>query len=290
MTQPSTDTSAPAPLTGKDAEVAYVARMADVLKVSEQEVLSWLTRKPYADPNRQLYFLDLGQLMQFLPPVPARVLDLGVGPGWSSDFLARCGYSVLGLDIAPDMIGIARRRVADGLDLRFEVHDYERSIPEDGFDAVVLYDALHHAVDEGAVIANSFTCLKPGGRLITMEPGTGHSVSQEAREATERFGTTEKDMEYARQAALMTRAGFGSVRQYLRLNQLPLAPVNDEAGRAEQWAHLHALMENTVLRGSSSVVVATKDGGTTPPPSTSPVPGPTPLLRRLRRAFRALTE
>jgi SAM-dependent methyltransferase len=265
-------TPAAAPLDGKDAEIAYVERMAAVLQVSDTEVESWLTRKPYPDPSRHLYFLDLGQLMRLLPPVPARVLDLGVGPGWTSEILARCGYAVLGLDIAPDMIALARRRIGPGLDLRFEVHDYERSIPETGFDAVVIYDALHHAVDEGAVIANAYACLNAGGRFITMEPGVGHSQSAEAREAIERFGTTEKDMEYARQAALMARAGFGPVHQYLRLSGLPIEPVNDETGRARQWDHLHALMEGTVLRGSASVVVAIKGGEpfAAPPPLRQP--------------------
>lgn len=63
--------------------------------------------------------------MKLLPPPPARVLDLGVGSGWTSEMLARCGYRVVGLDIAPDMIAIARRRITGSLDLRFEVCDYE---------------------------------------------------------------------------------------------------------------------------------------------------------------------
>jgi len=269
----------------KRAEIDYVARMSTVLEAERAQVEDSLCRKPYADPNRQLYLIDVGQLLRLLPPAPARVLDLGVGPGWTSEFLARSGYAVLGLDIAPDMIALARRRLEPSLDLRFEVHDYEHSIPEDGFDAVVIYDALHHAVDEASVVANCFTCLKPGGRLITMEPGVGHSRSPEAREAIERFGTTEKDMEYARQAALMTQAGFDTIRQYLRLHQLQLAPLNDAGGRAQQREHLHALLENALVGGASSVVVAVKESGATPTPPRRP-----PLLRRLRRALRILRE
>ena len=245
----------------KQAEIDYVARMSAVLQTEQAKVEHYLSRKPYSDPNRQLYFIDLGQLLRMLPPVPARVLDLGVGPGWTSEFFARSGYSVLGLDIAPDMIELARRRLDPALDLRFEVHDYERSIPEDGFDAVVLYDALHHAVDEGRVIANALTCLKPGGRLVTMEPGRGHSQSAEALDAIAKFGTTEKDMEFAHQARLMREAGFASVRQYMRLSQLPTEDLETSEGRALQPAHNHALFQNTLDQGSSCVVVAVKADG-----------------------------
>jgi SAM-dependent methyltransferase len=242
----------------KQAEIDYVARIATVLNTEQDRVERYLLRKPYSDANRQLYIIDIGQILRLLPPVPARVLDLGVGPGWTSEFLAESGYSVVGLDIAPDMIELARKKVRPGLDLRFEVHDYEHSIPDDGFDTVVIYDALHHALDEGRVIANALKCLKPGGRLITMEPGRGHSQSQEAQDAIRDYGTTEKDMEFEHQARLMRQAGFATVRQYLRLSQLPTEDLQTEAGRTLQPAHMNALFQNTLTLGSSCVAVAEK--------------------------------
>lgn len=241
----------------KQAEVAYVANMAKVLKVPPEEVEQYLMGKPFSDQARWTYLLDIGQVMKLLPPPPARILDLGVGSGWTTEMLARSGYSVVGLDIAPDMIAMARWRMTDGLDLRFEVCDYEESIDFGEFHAVVIYDALHHAAEAGRVLANGFHSLRNGGVLITVEPGVGHWATADTRDVVAKFGTTEKDMPYRYQVELMRAAGFSSVRQYLRLSQLPLENVATEAGWPGQWAHVSALVDGT-KNGLTSVVVASK--------------------------------
>lgn len=266
----------------KDAEIQYVVNMAKMLKVSSAEVEHHLVHKPFADSSRWTYLLDMGQIMKLLPPLPARVLDLGVGSGWTSEMLARCGYSVVGLDIAPDMIAIARRRITGSLDLRFEVCDYEAPSDLGKFDAIVIYDALHHAEDEQGVLANAFRGLKDGGVFISVEPGVGHSTTEATRDVVAKFGTTEKDMPYEHQAELLRAAGFVQIRQYLRLSQLPLECVATEEGRSAQWAHFTALTEAT-RNGLTSVVVAVRDAapeavpgrpGSARPDTASPADAP----------------
>jgi len=241
----------------KENEINYVQNMSKVLAVDEIEVRRALLNKPWNVPRASRYFLDFGQILQLLPPVPARVLDLGVGPGWTSIFLARCGYVMLGLDIAPDMVRIAADNVPPGLSVNFSCCDYEADLPAEGFDAVLIYDALHHATDEGAVIRNAYKALREGGMFITAEPGAGHSVQPGSLEAARKFGTTEKDMEFERQQPLMRKAGFREVRQYLRLSELPLVPVNTDAA-AEQLAQFSGLVVQTTQRGLTSVIVAVK--------------------------------
>ena len=241
----------------KDAEIQYVVNMAKMLKVSSAEVEHQiLVHKPFADSSRWTYLLDMGQIMKLLPAPPARVLDLGVGSGWTSEIFARCGYSVVGLDIAPDMIAIAaRRRITGSLDLRFEVCDYEAPSDLGKFDAIVIYDALHHAEDEQGVLANAFRSLKDGGVFISVEPGVGHSTTEATRDVVTKFGTTEKDMPYERQAELLRAAGFVQIRQYLRLSQLSLECVATEEGRSVQSAHLHRSDGGARRNGLTSVVV-----------------------------------
>lgn len=126
------------------------------------------------------------------------------------------------------------------------------------FDATVIYDALHHAEDEQGVLANAFRSLKDGGVFISVEPGVGHSTTEATRDVVAKFGTTEKDMPYERQAELLRAAGFVQIRQYMRLSQLPLECVATEEGRSAQWTHFTALTEAT-RNGLTSVVVAVRD-------------------------------
>jgi 2-polyprenyl-3-methyl-5-hydroxy-6-metoxy-1,4-benzoquinol methylase len=238
-------------------EINYVAAMKTVLSVDDAEVRRGLLGKPWNEPTAVRYFFDFAQLLKLLPTPPARILDLGVGPGWTSIFLARCGYAVLGLDIAPDMIRLAEANAPDGLKLEFRCHDYERTPPETNFDVVLIYDALHHAEDEGAVIASAFHALKRDGFLITVEPGAGHSKDRATVRAVERFGTTEKDMEFARQLPLMYRAGFQDVHQYVRLSELVLEPVNAHLG-IRQMLRFWRLGKRTRKEGLTSFVLAIK--------------------------------
>src|SRR5689334_15699144 len=73
--------------------------------------------KPFSDPRCGRYLMDLGAVMSLLPDHWIRILDIGVGTGWTSIFYAKRGYHVVGQDIAPDMIALANENKArEGLD------------------------------------------------------------------------------------------------------------------------------------------------------------------------------
>jgi SAM-dependent methyltransferase len=148
--------------------------------------------------------------MSVLPPPPARLLDLGCGTGWTSAFFGRRGYAVTGQDIAPDMIEYAQRnkRRYEADRLEFVVGDYESLVFDDPFDCAVFYDSLHHATDERAALASAYRALRPGGVLVTHEPGEGHSKSADSLRAMELYGVTEKDMPPHHIRALSRAIGF----------------------------------------------------------------------------------
>ncbi len=166
--------------------------------------------KPFSDPDCGKYLANLGALLLLLEPAPRSVLDFGCGTGWTSRFLARAGYEVLGVDIAADAIAVARELAAEeGLSrARFLAADYEGFAPERPFDYVLFYDALHHAEDERAAVAAAHRALRPGGVMVAFEPGAGHSRSEGARHAVATFGVHEKDMPPAYIARLGRQAGF----------------------------------------------------------------------------------
>jgi SAM-dependent methyltransferase len=153
--------------------------------------------KPFSDTYCGSNLTSIGVIMGLLPEPPARILDMGCGGGWSSIFFAKRGYEVVGQDISQDMIDLAninQARQGIGGHLSFVCSDYERPDFEEAFDAVVFYDCLHHADDERAALASAYRALKPGGVVITHEPGEGHSVAPGSIEAMRLYGVNERDM------------------------------------------------------------------------------------------------
>jgi SAM-dependent methyltransferase len=227
----------------KANEIAYVEEVARLNDLPLADFHRYLLNKPFSDPRCHEYLMDAAQIMSFLPPSPARVLDVGVGSGWTSELFAKAGYEVTGVDISPDMIALANRRNCSA---RFLVADYEVGPIFGKFDAAVIYDALHHAENEYLVIKNVFDALVPGGVFITIEPGRGHSTAAYSLDAVAKYGTTEKDMPYSLQKKHMKRAGFSNVAQHPRVRPIRSGP----------W---QVIIDSLRLaRGSSSVVVAIK--------------------------------
>ncbi len=178
-----------------------------------------LNEKPfrYDPPEAARLLRDLAGIIELLNlPEGARVLDLGCGSGWTSVYLARQGYRVLGFDIAPDMILIAERRAArEGVSDRceFRVADSESFIFGCEFDAVVIYETLHHTQNEHAVLSKCYKHLKPGGKLLLAEPGWMHGKREQ--HVTESYGVTERGFLPGQLLGGLHSAGFTRIHRYV---------------------------------------------------------------------------
>jgi hypothetical protein len=137
------------------------------------------------------------------------------------------------------------------------VCDYETGPLPGGFNIAVIYDALHHAEDEFSVLRNIYNSLSDDGILVTIEPGHGHSTTQESLDVMKKYGTTEKDMPFSHQEKLMQIAGFGVVEQYIRLSQFPNENIAILNGSIAQVRHAVSLGYGSAT-GLTSVVVARK--------------------------------
>ena len=103
-----------------------------------------------------------------LAPVPGeRVLDVATGTGWTSRLVARRGAHVVGVDIAGDLIAVARERAsAEGLPIEYRVGDAEHLPFADGeFDAVVSTFGVMFVGRPDIAAGELARVVRPGGRL-----------------------------------------------------------------------------------------------------------------------------
>lgn len=123
-------------------------------------------------PQRPLHELNparLGYVRDRIGLAGARVLDVGCGAGLLSEALAREGAQVTALDLAPELIDVAKLHLLEsGLQVDYRLQSVEDLAAESpgSFDAVTCMEMLEHVPDPAAVVAACATLLKPGGRLF----------------------------------------------------------------------------------------------------------------------------
>ena len=103
-----------------------------------------------------------------------RVLDAGCGTGALAFELARRGAKVLGIDLSPTLIGLARSRIPPSLGSRLELRVGDMLDPALGcFDYVVAMDSLIHYIgDDIARTLGTLAQRTGSGLLFTYAPRT----------------------------------------------------------------------------------------------------------------------
>ncbi|QSX78039.1 bifunctional 2-polyprenyl-6-hydroxyphenol methylase/3-demethylubiquinol 3-O-methyltransferase UbiG [Agrilutibacter solisilvae] len=123
-------------------------------------------------PQKALHALNptrLGYVAERARLQGAHVLDVGCGAGLLSEALARNGAQVTALDLAPELIKVARlHRLESGVSVDYRLQSAESLAQEmpGHFDAVTCMEMLEHVPDPLAIIRACADLLKPGGRLF----------------------------------------------------------------------------------------------------------------------------
>ena len=123
-------------------------------------------------PQKALHALNparLGYVSARTPLKGARVLDVGCGAGLLSEAMAGEGAQVTALDLAPELVKVARLHgLESGVKVDYRLQSVESLAAEmpGRFDAITCMEMLEHVPDPGAIIRACATLLKPGGRLF----------------------------------------------------------------------------------------------------------------------------
>ncbi|HEY3040777.1 MAG TPA: methyltransferase domain-containing protein [Pyrinomonadaceae bacterium] len=185
------------------------------------------------DAETHRHFCDFANIAVTLGlPAGSRILDVGCGSGWLSEYFARLGYQMKGIDISPVLIEMSRERLArvpydvdheTGLRCSFEVHDIEVGPLSEQFDAVICYDSLHHFEDEGAVLHHIAAMLPVGGVLFILEgerPPLGSATEEELYGVMNEYGTLESPFDYGHLRQILDEHGFAVIGDYASVNGL----------------------------------------------------------------------
>jgi 2-polyprenyl-3-methyl-5-hydroxy-6-metoxy-1,4-benzoquinol methylase len=196
------------------------------------------------DAETHRHFCDFANMAVALAlPAGARLLDVACGSGWLSEYFARLGYDVTGIDISPALVEISEERIRALPELvdpetrircRFQVHDIEKAPLPERFDAIICYDAMHHFVDEQAVVRNIAAMLPAGGLLFILEgnrPPAASAGEAELVEVMQEYGTLESPFDPAYLAQLLRDNALAVVGDYVSVNGLIDREALDEQGR-----------------------------------------------------------
>ena len=123
-------------------------------------------------PQKPLHALNPVRLKYVTDRVPLagkRVVDIGCGGGLLSEALAKTGAEVTAIDLAPELVKVARLHgLESGVKIDYRVQAAEDLAAEQAgtFDVVTCMEMLEHVPDPSAIIQACQRLLKPGGHLF----------------------------------------------------------------------------------------------------------------------------
>ena len=229
----------------KQAEKAYLARAGTD---------RWERVKPFSSPGHDdvlegaRLIHDFAVALLCLEPKPGeRVLDLGAGEFWVSEWLRRFNVETVSVDIAVDMLRVGRDRLGDRAWL--VAGDMEQlPLADASVDKAVCLNAFHHVPDGAAALAEIHRVLRPCGRVLLSEPGRGHANAATSVEAVGEWGVQERDVIASALVDACAQAGFARVTLKPLAFTRPL--VRDRSGPLGPLAALRGLATAAARRRS----------------------------------------
>lgn len=112
-------------------------------------------------------------ILDLVGDVPLQaVLDLGTGTGRMLQLLSPHANRVVGVDLSPAMLSIARAEVerANLRNVQLRQGDvYALPVERDSYDLVLVHQVLHYLDDPQRALREAARALRPGGRLVVVD-------------------------------------------------------------------------------------------------------------------------
>ncbi|MCL6641953.1 MAG: class I SAM-dependent methyltransferase [Candidatus Bipolaricaulota bacterium] len=139
--------------------------------------------------HRTEFAVTLRALKDYLPPVPAKILDVGGGPGRYAIALAQLGYEVTLFDLSQSCLELAKQKAQEaGVKVAGFEHGDARDLSrfsDESFDSVLLMGPLYHLLIEEErrqAIREARRVLKPKGIIFAAFITRGAVIRWAAKE------------------------------------------------------------------------------------------------------------
>ncbi len=159
---------------GQDPIAAERHRLADVRAERQRAIDSWFEANAGEwDLLRRLggqdEAVETAILAAARTPAVGRLLDIGTGTGRILELLAPEADHAAGIDRSPEMLRIARGKLAAGGHQSADLQQADMHLlpfPAHSFETVTLHHVLHFADNPAAVVAEAARMVAPGGKLL----------------------------------------------------------------------------------------------------------------------------
>jgi SAM-dependent methyltransferase len=209
----------------ENADIPAIGRASDISEAAADELQAPITSLNFplhwtSAAESWRYLFDLAIACDLLATRPDdRVLDFAAGTCWASECLLRLGLRPVAVDLSIEMMRRGRQRLS--ADERLVFRDEARFVVARGqqlpfadetFDGVLCMNALHHMPSYVEALREIYRILKPGGRAVFSEPGTGHSDEALSRYRMREEQVMEKSVPLPLIRHLAEKAGFSRMR------------------------------------------------------------------------------
>jgi len=145
-------------------------------------------------------------------------LDAGTGTGRMLELIAPHAKRAVGIDVSPDMLGIARDRLLreNIANAQVRLGDiYRLPFPNGsvgpGFDVVLFHQVLHYLDDPGAAVAEAARVMASGGRLLIADFASHKEEFLRDEFAHRRLGFSDREVESWFSLAGLVNAGSETI-------------------------------------------------------------------------------